>query len=79
VAPGLKTIEAAIETRGRILRAFECAEPEPDAAERRACLTFVIVGAGPTGAELAGALGEIANDTCAMTFATSTRRTPPSC
>ena len=68
LAPGLKTIEDATEIRRRILRAFECAEREPDPAERRAWLTFVIVGAGPTGVELAGALGEIANDTLRHDF-----------
>lgn len=68
LAPGLKTIEDATEIRRRILLAFECAEREPDAGERRAWLTFVIVGAGPTGVELAGALGEIANDTLRHDF-----------
>ena len=68
LAPGLKTIEDATEIRRRILLAFECAEREPDAAERRAWLTFAIVGAGPTGVELAGALGEIANDTLRHDF-----------
>jgi len=68
LAPGLKTIEDATEIRRRILSAFECAEREPDAAERRAWLTFVIVGGGPTGVELAGALGEIANDTLRHDF-----------
>ena len=68
LAPGLKTIEDATEIRRRILLAFERAEREPDAAERRAWLTFVIVGAGPTGVELAGALGEIANDTLRHDF-----------
>jgi NADH dehydrogenase len=62
-APGLKTIEDATEIRRRILMAFEAAEREPDPEACRAWLTFVIVGAGPTGVELAGALGEIANDT----------------
>ena len=62
-APGLKSLEEAVEIRHRILYAFEAAELEPDAARRRAWLTFVVVGAGPTGVELAGALGEIANDT----------------
>jgi NADH dehydrogenase len=62
-APGLKTLEDAQEIRRRILTAFESAEMEPDPARRRAWLTFVIVGGGPTGVELAGALGEIANDT----------------
>ena len=68
LAPGLKTIEDATEIRRRILLAFECAEREPDTAERRAWLTFAIVGAGPTGVELAGALGEIANDTLRHDF-----------
>ena len=67
-APGLKTIEDATEIRSRILRAFESAEREPDPAARRAWLTFLIVGAGPTGVELAGALGEIANDTLRHDF-----------
>lgn len=62
-APALKTIEDATEIRSRILLAFEKAEREPDAQARRAWLTFVVVGAGPTGVELAGTLGEIANDT----------------
>ena len=67
-APGLKTIEDATEIRSRILLAFEKAEREPDADARRAWLTFVVVGAGPTGVELAGALGEIANDTLRHDF-----------
>jgi NADH dehydrogenase len=67
-APGLKTIEDATAMRGRILLAFEAAEREPDPQRRRAWMTFVIVGAGPTGAELAGALGEIANDTLRNDF-----------
>src|ERR1035441_3558398 len=62
-APGLKTIEDATAIRSRLLAAFEHAEREPDPAKRRAWLNFVIAGAGPTGVELAGALGEIANDT----------------
>ena len=68
VAPGLKTIENATEIRSRLLLAFERAERERDPAERRAWLNFVIVGAGPTGVELAGALGEIANDTLRRDF-----------
>jgi NADH:ubiquinone reductase (H+-translocating) len=68
LAPGLKTVEDATEIRRRILLAFERAEREPDAAERHAWLTFAIVGAGPTGVELAGALGEIANDTLRHDF-----------
>ncbi len=57
-APGLKTIEDALDIRGRILRAFEQAEREPDRVEE--LLTFVIVGAGPTGVEMAGSVAEIA-------------------
>ncbi len=62
-APGLKTIEDATEMRRRILSAFESAEREPDEEKRRAWLRFVVVGAGPTGVELAGAISEIARDT----------------
>ncbi len=54
IAPGLKTLEDALDMRSRIFRAFEMAELEPDPDKRRAWLTFVIVGGGPTGAELAG-------------------------
>jgi NADH dehydrogenase len=68
LAPGLKTIEDATEIRRRILLAFEKAEREPDAEARAAWLTFVVVGGGPTGVELAGALGEIANDTLRHDF-----------
>ena len=67
-APGLKTIEDATDMRRRILLAFEAAERETDADKRREWMTFVIAGAGPTGAELAGALGEIANDTLRHDF-----------
>ncbi len=59
-APGLKTVEDALEMRRRFLVAFEAAERSLDPAERRRLLTFVIVGAGPTGVELAGAMAEIA-------------------
>jgi NADH:ubiquinone reductase (H+-translocating) len=59
-APGLKSIDDALEIRRRILIAFEEAEDEMDDAARRAKLTFVVVGGGPTGVELAGALREIA-------------------
>ena len=59
-APGLKSIEDALEIRRRILLAFEKAERETDEAKRRALLTFVIVGGGPTGVELAGAIAEMA-------------------
>lgn len=59
-APGLKGVDDALEIRRRILLAFEKAERETDETRRRALLTFVIVGGGPTGVELAGAIGEIA-------------------
>ena len=59
LAPGLKTIEDALEMRRRILFAYEVAEREDDEARRREWLTFVVVGGGPTGVELAGALAEI--------------------
>src|SRR5438874_6544419 len=58
-APGLKSLEDALEIRRRILLAFEKAEREPDPAKRKGLLTFLLVGGGPTGAELAGAIGEI--------------------
>jgi NADH dehydrogenase len=61
-APGLKSIEEATEIRSKILSAFEEAEKETDPEKQRAWLTFVIVGAGATGVELSGALGEIANE-----------------
>lgn len=59
----VKSLESAIEVRARILRAFEAAELEPDPQVRAALLTFVIVGAGPTGVEMAGQIGELARDT----------------
>ena len=68
LAPGLKPISDATEVRRRILIAFEAAEREPDPDVRRAHLTFVIVGAGPTGVELAGALSEIARHTLKNDF-----------
>ncbi|MEW6581317.1 MAG: NAD(P)/FAD-dependent oxidoreductase [Actinomycetota bacterium] len=67
-APGLKSIEDALEIRRRILLAFEAAEVETDAVRRGAWLTFVVVGAGPTGVELAGQIVEIANDTMRHDF-----------
>ena len=70
LAPGLKTIEDATAIRRRILLAFEQAEETADPARRRTLLTFVIVGAGPTGAELAGALAEIARRTLRHEFRT---------
>jgi NADH dehydrogenase len=68
LAPGLKTIENATAIRSRLLAAFEHAEREHDPVKRRAWLNFVIVGGGPTGVELAGAIGEIANDTLRHDF-----------
>ncbi len=70
LAPGLKSIEDATAIRRKILSAFENAERENDVERRRAWLTFVVVGGGPTGVELAGALGEIANDTLKEDFRT---------
>src|SRR6185369_3713505 len=70
IAPGLKTIEDATDIRRRIFLAFEVAERETDAERQRAWLTFVIVGAGPTGVELAGALAEIARETLRRDFRT---------
>jgi len=67
-APGLKTLEDATTLRRRILVAFERAERENDPARRAALLTFVIVGAGPTGVELAGTIAELARDTLAPDF-----------
>jgi NADH dehydrogenase len=68
LAPGLKTIEDATAIRARLLMAFERAERERDPVKQRAWLSFAIVGGGPTGVELAGALGEIANDTLRHDF-----------
>ena len=67
-APGLKSIDDATEIRRRILIAFEAAEREADPERRAEWMTFVVVGGGPTGVELAGALGEIANDTLRRDF-----------
>jgi NADH:ubiquinone reductase (H+-translocating) len=68
IAPGLKTIEDALEMRKRVFFAFEAAEREEDPDRFRDWLTFVIVGAGPTGVELAGTLAEIAKKTLAQDF-----------
>jgi NADH dehydrogenase len=68
LAPGLKTLEDALEIRRRVLLAYEAAERERDGAEQRALLTFVVIGGGPTGVELAGALGEISRQTIARDF-----------
>src|SRR5712691_9280810 len=67
-APSLKSVEEALTMRHKILYAFEVAERLSDPARRRAWLTFVIVGAGPTGVELAGAIGEIARQTLKNDF-----------
>ena len=67
-APGLKTLDDALDIRRRVLLAFEAAEREADAAARRHLLTFVIVGGGPTGVELAGALAEIARQSLRKDF-----------
>ncbi|MTJ31749.1 NAD(P)/FAD-dependent oxidoreductase [Aphanizomenon sp. UHCC 0183] len=68
IAPGLKTVEDAIEMRRQIFSAFEAAEKESDPAKRRALLTFVIVGGGPTGVELSGAIAELAYQTLKEDF-----------
>jgi NADH dehydrogenase len=62
LAPELKSLEGALDIRGRILAALEAAEWEPDLELRRAWLTFVVVGAGPTGVEMAGQIAEIVRD-----------------
>jgi NADH dehydrogenase len=68
LAPGLKSLEDAIEIRRRILLAFEYAEKITDEAARQAAMTFVIIGGGPTGVEMAGAIAEIARHTLAKDF-----------
>jgi len=67
-APSLKTLEDALEIRRRVLLAYEEAEREQDRAEQRALLTSVVIGGGPTGVELAGALAEISRETIARDF-----------
>jgi NADH:ubiquinone reductase (H+-translocating) len=67
-APGLKTVEDALEMRRRIFVAFESAEKETDPEKRRAWLTFVVIGGGPTGVELAGAIAELAYSTLKKDF-----------
>src|SRR4051812_34155341 len=67
-APGLKTLDDALEMRRRVLLAFEAAERETDSVAQRRLLTFVIVGGGPTGVELAGALAEIARQSLRKDF-----------
>jgi NADH:ubiquinone reductase (H+-translocating) len=68
LAPGLKTLEDALDIRRRVLLAFEHAERESDPAKRTALLTFVVIGGGPTGVELAGALAEISRQSLARNF-----------
>lgn len=68
LAPGLKTVEDATEIRRRFLLAFEAAEQEEDPERRRGLLTFVVVGAGPTGVEMAGAMVEVARRSMARDF-----------
>jgi len=67
-APGLKTLEDALDIRRRILLSFEEADREPDPARRKALMTFVVVGGGPTGVEMAGAIAEIARFSLARDF-----------
>ena len=67
-APGLKTVEDATRIRGQMLLAFERAERECDPARRKALLTFVVIGAGPTGVELAGTIADLARDTLPTEF-----------
>jgi NADH dehydrogenase len=67
-APEVKSLESALAVRARILEAFEAAEAEPDPEARRGWLTFVVVGGGPTGVEMAGQIGELASDALAGEF-----------
>ncbi len=70
----VKSLESALNARGHILSAFEAAEMEPDEHKRREWLTFVVVGGGPTGVEMAGQIGELARDTLKGDFATANPR-----
>ena len=74
-APELKSMEGAIDIRQRILRAFEAAEVESDSDRRRSWLSFVVVGAGPTGVEMAGQIAELARDTLRNDFRSADTRT----
>jgi NADH:quinone reductase (non-electrogenic) len=74
-AAEVKSLESALVVRSRILAAFESAEAEPDPHRRAAWLTFVVVGAGPTGVEMAGQIGELARDTFRRDFRTIDPRT----
>ena len=69
-APGMKTIDDALELRGRIFGAFEMAETEADPAAREAWLTFAVIGGGPTGVEIAGQIGELAHRSLTGNFRT---------
>jgi NADH dehydrogenase len=69
-AAEVKSLESALAVRSRMLAAFEAAEGEPNAAARDAWLTFVVVGAGPTGVEMAGQIAELARDTLRRDFRT---------
>jgi NADH dehydrogenase len=71
-APGIKTIDDATAVRRKVLLAFERAESEPDPARRRALLTFVVIGGGPTGVEMAGAIAELARLSVSADFRTIT-------
>ncbi|HZO95957.1 MAG TPA: NAD(P)/FAD-dependent oxidoreductase [Gaiellaceae bacterium] len=74
-APELKSLAGAVEIRTRILGAFEAAELEPDEEARRRWLTFAVVGAGPTGVEMAGQIAELAHDTLRRDFRSADTRT----
>ena len=78
-APGLKTLDDALAIRRRILTAFENAELETDPHRREAWLTFVVIGGGPTGVELAGTLAEIAATRWRRNFAGSIPGRPACC
>ena len=78
-APGMKSIEDAMRIRRRVFGAFELAESATDPAERKRWLTFALVGAGPTGVELAGQIREVATKTLATSTGTSSPPTPGSC
>ena len=79
LAPGLKSLEDALEIRRRVLLAFERAEREPDPVRRQAYLTFVVVGGGPTGVEMAGAVAEIRRYALRRDFRHIDPRERPSC
>jgi NADH dehydrogenase len=73
-APELKSLEGALEIRSRIVSAFEAAELDQDPERRRSWLTFVVVGAGPTGFEMAGQIAELAHDTLRRDFRSADTR-----